>query len=65
MDVKSSVVNKGVQIALSYPNELVNEDKPQNPPDGYFDVNNPGPTDHNQQVHQMVMYLTQKVMHLQ
>ena len=41
MDVKSSVVNKGVQIALSYPNELVDEDKPQNPPDGYFDVNNP------------------------
>ena len=45
MDVKSSVANKGVQIALSYPNELVDEDKPQNPPDGYFDVNNPGPTE--------------------
>ena len=45
MDVKSSVANKGVQIALSYPNELVDEDKPQNPPDGYFDVNNIGPTE--------------------
>jgi len=45
MDVKSSVPDKGVQIALSYPNELVNEDKPQNPPDGYFDVNNVGPTE--------------------
>ena len=45
MDVKSSVADKGVQIALSYPNELVDEDKPQNPPDGYFDVNNIGPSE--------------------
>ena len=45
MDVKSSIANKGVQVALSYPNELLSEDKPQNPPDGYFDVNNPGPTE--------------------
>ena len=45
MDVKSSVAGKGVQIALSYPNELVDEDKPQNPPEGYFDVNNIGPTE--------------------
>ena len=45
MEVKSSVPNKGVQIALSYPNELINEPKPQNPPDGYFDPTNPGPTE--------------------
>jgi len=45
MDVKNSIEGKGVQVALSYPDELVDEPKPQGPPDGYFDPANPGPTE--------------------
>ena len=45
MDVKSTVAGKGVEVAASYPFELATEDKPTNPPDGYFDPNNPGPNE--------------------
>ena len=45
-DVKSTVANKGVRVIFSYKiDELETEPKPQNPPDGYFDPNNPGATE--------------------
>ena len=47
LDVKSTVANKGVQIAIAYPNEpLVEPLYPSAPPPpGYYDVSNPGPTE--------------------
>jgi hypothetical protein len=45
MDVKSTVVGKGVEVAASYPYELATEAKPVNPPDGYFNPAAPGPTE--------------------
>ena len=45
MDVKSTIANKGVQVALHYADELLNEEQPTNPPPGYFDPENPGPTE--------------------
>ena len=45
MDVKTTVAGKGVEVAASYPYELATEDKPVNPPDGYFDPAAPGPTE--------------------
>ena len=45
LDVRSTVAGKGVQLSLTYANELATENEPSNPPEGYFDPNNPEPTE--------------------
>ena len=45
MDIKSTVPGKGVSTAIAYAGELLTEEQPTNPPAGYFDPTNPGPTE--------------------
>ena len=44
-DIRSTVAEKGVQIAIRYANDLLTEDIPVSPPAGYFNPFNPGPTE--------------------
>ena len=44
-DMKSTVVGKGVEIEIQYPNDIFVEEVPSSPPPGYYDPNNPGPTE--------------------
>ena len=44
-DMKSTVIGKGVEIQLSYPIGVENEQMPMSPPVGYFDPNSPTPTE--------------------
>ena len=37
LDMKSTVLGKGVEIQLEYPTDLFIESEPTNPPEGYFD----------------------------
>ena len=45
LDVRSTVANKGVQLSLRYADELISEDEPVTAPAGFFDPNQPGPTE--------------------
>ena len=45
MDIRSSVAGKGIQTAVSYPDELEVEDVPQGAPAGYFDPAGTGPVE--------------------
>ena len=47
MDIRSTVAGKGIQTAVSYPDELETEDSPgdDNPPTGWYDPNSSGPTE--------------------
>ena len=45
MDIKSTVAGKGVNTAIVYAGELLTEEQPTNPPAGYFNPANPGPTE--------------------
>ena len=42
-DMKSTLVGKGVEIEIQYPNDIFVEEVPSSPPPGYYDPNNPGP----------------------
>ena len=44
-DIRSTVANKGVEVSLRYANNLVDEPRPTIAPDGFFDPNQPGPTE--------------------
>jgi len=44
-DMKSTLVGKGVEIEIQYPNDIFLEEVPSSPPPGYYDPNNPGPTE--------------------
>jgi len=47
MDIKSTVPGKGVSVAIGYPYELITEDFATlpNAPEGYYDPENPTPTE--------------------
>ena len=45
LDLKSTVAGRGILISLYYPNELISEDIPTSPPTGYFNPNDPPPTE--------------------
>ena len=44
-DIRSTVANKGVEISLRYASGLTVEDKPLIAPAGFYDPNQPGPTE--------------------
>ena len=44
-DIRSTVANKGVEISLRYANSLVQENIPLTAPAGFYDPNQPGPTE--------------------
>ena len=44
-DIRSTVANKGVEVSLRYADDILVEEQPQNPPDGFFDPSNPEPTE--------------------
>ncbi len=44
-DMKSTVIGKGVEVQIFYPIGVENEPAPDNPPAGFFDPNNPSPTE--------------------
>ena len=45
MDIKSTKAGKGVNTAIAYAGELLTEEQPTSPPAGYYDPENPTPTE--------------------
>ena len=43
MDIRSTVVGKGVQVSLRYTDQMIEEEEPVLPPEGYFDPQSPPP----------------------
>ena len=59
LDMKSTVAGKGVTFQMVYPSELIIEDAPVRPPEGYYDPASPIHLNHNLKIHQKVLFLIQ------
>ena len=47
MDLKGSVVGRGVSVRLRYPTSPVTEEAPTLPPTGYYNPDDPAPSEDN------------------